>query len=441
MFHLGWFLGEGYSLQNWSQHPPTGGPWSGTNRWDWMKPDIYVDLAKSLERAGFDFILIEDTLMVEEFRGTMELTLSHGHMVPKNDPIPLVPLMTQATKHIGVAPTISTSFYHPYHAARTMTTLDHMTEGRAGVNIVTSVSNRSAQNFGLEAHYQHEERYAMADDWLDAANQLWASWDRDAVNTDPTVEAYADYRKVRAVDFKGKYFSTRGPLNTSPGPQGRPVICQAGTSEPGRELAAKHADTMLAHSSSVEWMKAFRQDMHRRMERYGRKPSELKILFLIEPVLSDTDVAAREVQTSLLASMNSPQAIDDRLWGLTYSTGGVYDFSKADLDAPVADIVGNGETSTLRAFIERSRGKTLREAITSYRLHGAQDLCGTPDTVAAKLDETMQEVGGDGFLVSPPITRRQIAEIADGLAPALRRRGLIRDGYSFSTFRENLLEF
>ncbi|MFD5179454.1 FMNH2-dependent monooxygenase, partial [Nocardia sp. NPDC058379] len=171
-------------------------------------------------------------------------------------------------------------------------------------------------------------------------------------------------------------------------------------------------------------------------------PDECKIMFLIDPILGDSDAAARLRLEEMNTAAKSQAAIEDQLWAITYSTGGEYDFSEADLDAPVADIVGNGETSSLRSFVERAKGKTLREAITGgFRLHGALDFCGSPDTVAAKMGEVMDEVGGDGFLLSPPVTRRHIAEIADGLAPALRRRGLIRDGYNYSTFRENLLEF
>jgi len=437
MFHLGWFMGHGFSVQSW-----TGDPFAGTNGWDWMKPDLFVDLTASLERAGFDYLLVEDTCMVEDaYGGSMEMTLKHGMLAPKNDPVPLIPLLTQRTKHIGVAVTLSTSFYHPFMAARTMTTLDHLTEGRVGLNVVTSSSNRGAQQFGYDNLMLHSERYQMAHEWMEAVGALWDSWEPEAVLVDQETPRYADHTKVHTVDFEGKYFKTRGPLNTIPGPQRRPVIVQAGASGPGRDLAAKYAESMLAHGLSIEQMKAFRLDMHARMEAYGRKPSELKILFLIDPILGDTDAAARQRAEDRKAAAWSQSAIEQRLWGLSYTSGGEFDFSKADLDAPVPDIIGNGETSTLRAFIEASYGKTLREALATTDTHAGLGLVGSPDTVAAMMGEAMEEVGGDGFLLSPDVTRRNIAEIADGLAPALRRRGLIRSGYSYDTFRENLLEF
>jgi FMN-dependent oxidoreductase (nitrilotriacetate monooxygenase family) len=322
-----------------------------------------------------------------------------------------------------------------------MTTLDHLTDGRVGLNIVTSSSNRAAQQFGYDSLMPHAERYQMAHEWMEAVGALWDSWEEGAVLVDQETPRYADHNKVHTVDFVGKYFKTRGPLNTIPGPQRRPVIVQAGASGPGRDLAAKYAESMLAHGTSIEQMKAFRQDMHSRMKAYGRDPSTLKILFLIEPILGDTDEIAQQRAADQKAAAWSDSAMERGLWGLSYTSGGVHDFSKYDLDEEVPDVIGNGETSTLRTFVEGARGKTLREAIATVNTHAGLAFVGSPATVAAKMGEAMEEIGGDGYLLSPIVTRRNIAEIADGLAPALRKRGLIRDGYNHSTFRENLLEF
>lgn len=437
MFHLGWFLGSGFSVQTWAMDP-----WAGNTGHDWMKGDLFVDLAASLERARFDYLLVEDTSMVEDAYGrSMETTLKYGLLAPKCDPVPLIPLLTQRTKHIGIAVTLSTSFYHPFMAARTMTTLDHLTDGRVGLNVVTGSSARAAQQYGYDELMLHAERYEMAKEWMEAVGALRDSWEEGAVLVDQDTPRYADHTKVHTVDFEGKHFRTRGPLNTIPGPQRRPVIVQAGASPAGRDLAAKYAESMLAHGTSIEAMKAFRQDMHRRMKEYGRDPSTLKILFLIDPILGDTDRIARAREEDMLAARWSDRAIERRLWGLSYTSGGEFDFSTFDLDKEVPDVWGNGETSTLRTFIEGARGKTLREAIATVDTHAGLAFVGSPDTVAAKMGEAMEEIGGDGFLLSPTVTRRNIAEIADGLAPALRKRGHIRDGYSHSTFRENLLEF
>jgi FMN-dependent oxidoreductase (nitrilotriacetate monooxygenase family) len=269
MFHLGWFMGSGFSVQTWALDP-----WAGNTGHDWMRGDLFVDLATSLERARFDYLLVEDTSMVEDAYGrSMETTLKYGLLAPKCDPVPLIPLLTQRTKHIGIAVTLSTSFYHPFMAARTMTTLDHLSEGRVGLNVVTGSSTRAAQQYGYDALMLHSERYAMAKEWMEAVGALWDSWEEGAVLVDQETPRYADHTKVHTVDFEGKYFRTRGPLNTIPGPQRRPVIVQAGASPAGRDLAAKFAESMLAHGTSIEQMKAFRQDMHRRMKEYGRDPS------------------------------------------------------------------------------------------------------------------------------------------------------------------------
>src|ERR1700712_356297 len=203
MIHLGWFLGNGFGIQPWNEKGGDG-PWVGSNVTDWMKPDIYVDLATSMERAGFDYILIEDTAMVEDsYNGTAEASLRRGFMAPKNDPMPLVPLLTQATKHIGIVPTISTIQYPPYLAARLLTTLDHLTQGRVGMNVVTSVTDRVAQNYGYDRHLDHDERYAMAMEWTDVVLKLQSSWEEGAVIADPVAGIYADHTKVHPIDFEG----------------------------------------------------------------------------------------------------------------------------------------------------------------------------------------------------------------------------------------------
>ena len=441
MFHLGWFLGNGFGIQPWrsanGQHP-----FAGSSGRDWMKPGLYIDLTQSLERGGFDYILIEDTAMVEDtFGGSMETTLKYGMMAPKNDPMPLIPLLTQATKHIGLIGTISTIQYPPFLAARLMTTLDHLTEGRAGVNVVTSVTNRVAQNFGHDSHLEHDLRYEMAGEWMEVVNQLWESWEPGAILMDQATPRYADHTKVHPIDFEGKYFTVRGPLNTIPGPQRRPVVAQAGNSSAGRDFAAQHADTMLAMGRTPEQMRELRVDMHRRLLEYGRKPDDFKILFLVTPIIAATESEAREREDLRVRAAASPENIEELLWGLSYVSGGQVDFSKFDLDAPMPEIIGNGEQSSMAQYVKGNRGKTLREVVTTVRQIGDLGLVGTPDHVAGMMGEIMEEVGGDGFLFYSEMTRRSISEIADGLCPALQHRGLIRSGFSHANFRDNLLEF
>jgi FMN-dependent oxidoreductase (nitrilotriacetate monooxygenase family) len=407
-----------------------------------MKPDIYVDLATSLERGGFDLMFIEDTAMVEDtLGGSAEITLKYGEMAPKNDPMPYIPLMAAATKHLGLVGTVSTIQYPPYLAARQAVTLDHLTEGRSGINVVTSVSHRVAQNFGYDQHLAHAERYAMADEWMQVVSALWESWEPDAVVLDYDEPRYADHSKVHPINFEGKYFKCRGPLNTIPGPQRRPVVAQAGNSEPGRELAAKHADVILALCKNPDEMRVLRQDFDQRLISHGRKPEDLKILFMLLPVVAETDADAVEIARREDAYLHSQEAIEMRLWGMSYVSGGTIDYFKYDLDGPVPQEIGTGETTSAKQLISNSEGKTLRELVTTPMDYGIR-MIGSFDTVAEQMGEAMEVVGpNSGFLIYRPVTRKDILDVTDGLCPALRRRGLIRSSYEYRTFRENLMAF
>jgi alkanesulfonate monooxygenase SsuD/methylene tetrahydromethanopterin reductase-like flavin-dependent oxidoreductase (luciferase family) len=198
---------------------------------------------------------------------------------------------------------------------------------------------------------------------------------------------------------------------------------------------------MLAMGRTVEQMKAFREDMHARLVKHGREPGDCKVMFLVTPMLGETDQHAREREEARVADAGSEEEIRHVLWDLSYISGGKVDFDTFDLDAPMPDIVGNGERSSMRQYVTGNETKTLREVAATVRQITDLGLVGSPDTVAAKMGEMMEEVGGDGFLLYPQMTRRSISEIADGLSPALRKRGLIRENYDKPTFRENLLSF
>lgn len=432
MFHIGWFI-PGGGVQGW------GSKWAGSIASTWMRPDIYIDLCRALESACFDYIMIEDSLMIADtFRGTMEHSLARAFTAPKNDPLPMLPLLTQATKHIGVIGTITSSFYPPYTAARLGTTLDHLTEGRVGLNIVTSSSHRTAQNYGLEKHIEHDERYLIADEWMQVCDALWNSWEPGAVVADEETGIYADYTKVHTIDFEGKYFRCRGPLNTIPGPQRRPVICQAGGSPAGRAFGARHADTILSSVNEISQMKEYRRDISDLMMTHGRNPTDCKLLFFARPILAETDAEAKQIHERRCAAEEA--RFEDQLALMSYFSG--VDMSKFDPDEPFPDFTGkvNGHQGTMAEYA-RAPGKTLREVALNRRGSHLNRLVGSPDTVAAVMGEIMEETGGDGFLIAQPVTRRTVAEVADGLAPALRRRKLIRADYPGKTFRENLLAF
>ena len=428
-FHLAWFLN--FVADSWNgQWVSDGMPWDG---------QFYVEIAKDLERAGFDFVILEDKLMVSDAYGSsMEHDLKHG-IAPKHDPVPLATLMAYETSRLGVIPTMSTSFYPPFLLARLASTVDHIAHGRFGWNIVTSAEDRAAQNFGLDKLYEHDLRYDMADEYLELVTQLWDSWEPDAVVRDRETGTYVDHTKVHRVDHEGRFYSSRGPLNTVRSPQGRPVLCQAGASPKGRNFAAKYADTIIAVGNNPAEMKAYRDDVRERAKGHGRKPDDVKVLFLVAPMVDETEQAAREKVERLITD---PTYIE---WVLTEMASITeVDFSQFDLDEPLPDdLTTNGERGTLEGFMQRGSGKTLRQLVGLGLVPGIE-LVGTPDSVADTMGELMEEVGGDGFLLTCPwnrLNRRYVAEITDGLVPALQRRGLTRTGYTFEHFRDNLLEF
>ncbi len=430
MFHLGWFLN--FNPDAWNDRWGSDGePWTG---------DFYIEVARNLERVGFDYVIIEDKCMVSDaYGGTMEFELKHG-IAPKHDPVPLATLLAHHTARLGVVCTMSASFYPPWMLARLAATIDHISSGRFGWNIVTSGEDRAAQNFGLDKLYEHDHRYDMADEYLDLVCQLWESWEPDAVVKDREKGVYADYKKVHTIDFDGRFFKSRGPLNTARSPQGRPVLVQAGASPRGRQFAAKHADTIIAVANGVKQMKAYRDDIRSTMESFGRNPDECKVLFLVSPIVGDTDEEARAKQH---VWMNDEYFIEYAL--AEFSAITEIDFSQFELDKPLPpDLWTNGERGALDHFLQKGRDKTLRELVAGGPFTESINVSGTPENVAELMGEVMEQVGGDGFLIASPVmrlNRRYIAEIVDGLVPALQRRGLVRTSYEFEHFRDNLLAF
>ncbi len=431
MFHLGWFVGKGYSVHAWNQ------AWSGTIGADWMEPDLYIDLARALERACFDYMLIEDgSFVADAYKGSPEWYLRNAYSVPKSDPVPLVPLLAYFTKRLGIVPTVTTSFYPPFLAARLGATLDHLTHGRVGLNIVTAHNDRAAQNYGLDKHYEHDLRYEMADEWMEVVNRLWASWEPGAVVANPETGVFADHTKIHPIHFEGRYYKCRGPLNTAPGPQGRPVICQAGGSPAGIAFAAKHADTVIAKVRGVAAAKSFRQSMTERMRAVGRKPSDCKVLFATSVVMGETMEEAQDKRARMTTAL--ADSIETKLAGMSYLS--MVDFSKYDLDAPLPEITTNASRASFAAYLSGDGRKTLREMLLDPS-GGGLDFVGTPDSIAAEMGELMEEIGGDGILIQDPLTRKTVIEITDGLVPALKRRGLTRSSYQHEHFRDNLLAF
>ena len=429
-FHLGWFCN--FTAGEWNApFAPTQSPWDGK---------FYVEMAQALERACFDYIMLEDTLMVSEaWQGTAEGTLKWALQAPKHDPLPLAAMIGSATSRIGVVATMSTMAYPPFMLARLASTLDHICGGRFGWNIVTTGEDTAAQNFGMEKLPEREDRYAMAEEYVELVTQLFGSWDRDAVVMDRERGVYADHTKVRPIDFKGKYFSCRGPLNTVPSPQGKPVFLQAGGSPRGRGFAARVADSIIATANGTEGMKAYRDDVRARAEAAGRDPDSIKVMFLVYPVIG---VTPEDAEAKHRRIVEAPGFIEAGL-AMTGTVTDI-DFSQFDLDRPLPHkLTTNGEQGSLDKFQQWGSGKMLRQ-LASERYDGGLRLVGTPDEVARRMGDAMEAIGGDGFLISTPFqlsSRQRIIEITEGLVPALQRQGLVRSAYKGTTLREVLWEF
>jgi len=434
-FHLAYFLTDSHA-QGW------GTAWGGNIGKDWAKPDLYVAAARELERACFDYVLIEDNVFVADAYGdSMDIYLRNGLSVPRRDPLMVAPYMLQATRHIGVVPTISTFAYHPYQLARLVGSLDQLSEGRVGWNVVTGSSERALQNFGFPGMDEHDKRYDMADEFVAAVNALWDSWDGDAVIADRATGVLVDPAKVRIPNYQGKHYATRGPLNSGPAPQGRPVMAQAGSSGRGRVFAAQHADTIVVKAKTLDYMKQQRLDVRELAAKQGRNPDSIKLLMLIAPIIGATreeaELKRRQREAEELAAAEQTIAKVSKIVDI--------DFSRFPLDEPltVEGLKTEGTQIVLNDFIARNKGRTLRQAgaiALAYNPDGT-NLCGTAADVAAEMIEIMQHIGGDGFLVTGQTTRHFLAEIADGLVPALQDRGAVRSSYRPGMLRDTLTEF
>ncbi|CAN5823689.1 NtaA/DmoA family FMN-dependent monooxygenase [soil metagenome] len=428
-FHLAWFLSQGYGPKSWRSD------WPGSDMQRWLMPDLFIDLAKGLERGCFDYMIIEDSSNVPyTYQGSHNAYLQYAASAPKLDPAVLVPYLAAATKHLGLVPTLSISEYPPYLMARLVNSLDHVTEGRIGWNCVTGSNDGAAQNYGHDKHRPHDERYDVADEFTDVVTRLWEAWEPDAVVLDRERPMFADGSKVHPIHHEGKYFKVRGPINAPRSPQGRVPICQAGGSPRGQIFAARWADTIITNAPNAAAMKAYREEVRRTATAAGRNPDDIKVLFLAQPVVDVTMEAAQDRRR--LAKEDGLKHVDAQLATMSRLTG--IDFSKFDLDQPIPpEVTTNGHQSTLAKWI----GKTPRSLATSNASLG-MDLTGTADHVAGLMQEIMEEVGGDGFLfVNSFFDRRYIMEVCDGLVPELQRRGLTRKAYAHKHLRDNLMEF
>jgi len=434
--HLMWFCAfsphAGFALDGWA------GP--RTSGYEWTRPELWQDMAVALERAKFDLIMLGDSLRC---RGPTRDGWTPIYATPSTRPFmiraPSSAIMAAATRRIGLAATLSTTFYPPFLLARLMTTLDHLSRGRIAWNVVTSYKIEEALNFGYQELLDHDQRYERADEYMELCYRLWSSWDPDAVVMDQRTDTFADPAKVRAIDFEGTYYRSRGPLNATPSPQGRPVIIQAGASDRGQDFAARHAEAVIVSRETVDEMKQYYDAFKARVKKQGRDPDECKVFFLTKPIIGDTDEAAQRRADELYA--NAP--VEAGLASL--STMLQMDVSTYDLDKPLPAAIQTRAIQGIRSQLDRfymsGRTPTLRDIATRKVSIDSKPYIGTPEHVADELARTIDAMGGDGFAIRQGIWPGYVGPFVEKVIPLLQQRGAVRTEYTGTTLREHLREF
>lgn len=395
----------------------------------------YVEITQTAERGKMDMIFFQDSVAVR--RANIEALSRSAQYIANFEPITLLSALAMATDHIGLTATASTSYNEPYHVARKFASLDHISGGRAGWNLVTSVQDAEAQNFGREQHYSHEERYARAREFAEVVKGLWDSWEDDAFLRDVESGLYFDPDKLHTLDFKGEHFSVKGPLNVPRPPQGHPVIVQAGASEAGMELAAEYAEVAFCSPNSIEVAQTYYANLKGRMEKFGRAPEDLKVLPGLSPVVAPTMSEAEE-KLQEMQEMIDP-VVAQAILGTVL---GYVDLLNYDMDGPLPDLPEtNASKSTVDELTTMAREEKLTIRELAMRVAGARGkfvLTGTPSHIADFMEDWLTNDGADGFNILPPVLPASLNEFVDLVIPELQRRGLFRTEYEGTTLRENL---
>ncbi|MFB9328078.1 LLM class flavin-dependent oxidoreductase [Paenibacillus aurantiacus] len=399
--------------------------------------DYWVELAQLLERGRFDALFLADVIGVYDvYRQSKDPAIRDAVQVPLNDPAFVIPVMAHATRHLSFALTVSTTYEHPYAHARRMSTLDHLTKGRFAWNVVTSYLPSAARNFGHAAMMKHDERYAMAEEFLEVGYKLWeASWEDDAIVRDAERGIFAEPGKVHDVDHNGRYYRVPGPHLSEPSPQRTPVIYQAGASEKGRDFAAKHAECLFIGGSSPERIKAAIQDIKDRAAAYGRNPDHIKAFTFLNVVVAKTSEEA-EAKFAEYASLWSGEAAKAQYGG---SSG--YDLSQfADPDAPFEyQHTEHGQSRAASLTKDQPRQLTVKEVLDSFeRLDRKHAIVGDPQEVAERIERYFDESGVDGFNLTHLITPGSLVDFVELVVPELQRRGRYKTEYEPGTYREKL---
>lgn len=395
--------------------------------------DHHLRFARTLERGLFDALFMADHLAVLNMPMA---ALMRSATVTSFDPLTLLPALATVTRHLGLIATASTSYNDPYHIARKFASLDHLSGGRAGWNVVTSANPHEAHNFGRDAHLEHADRYRRAREFHAVVTGLWDSWADDAFVHDVERGIFFDPARLHVLDHQGEFFKVRGPLNIARPVQGYPVIVQAGSSNEGKELAAETAEIIFSANITLESARDFYQDVKTRMARYGRDPDSLKVMPGAFIVLGPTAEEARR-RKSLLDSLVHP---DSGISSLSVMLG--HDISHLDLDGPLPEIPeSNASKSSRDKIIERARLENLSVRQLAQWIggsYGILEMVGTPSQVADQMQAWFEAEAADGFNIMFSHLPGGMEDVVDTLIPELQRRNLYRRAYVGPTLRDQL---
>ena len=411
----------------------------------WRHPDAYaesgtvfaqaVDVAKTAERGKFDLLFLADSAAV----GTGGVAEARGRMgkTVKFEPITLLSALAAVTTRLGLVATCTSTYNEPYTLARQFASMDQISGGRAGWNLVTSNNEAEAFNHGRDKHYAHADRYDRAAEFAKVVTGLWDSWDEDAFIRDKESGVYYDTDRLHVLNHKGKHFSVRGPLNVARSPQGRPVLVQAGASDTGRDLAARMAEVVFTAQTTFEQAKEFYDDVVSRLPRHGRSQAEVKVLPGIYPVVGRTEAEAQEKFEALQSLIHPSVGL-----AVLENTIGVPNLSRYPLDGPVPEMGDtNGPLSRQRLLLEAAR----RDELTLWELcllnagpRGHLLTIGTPGQIVDVMEHWFRNGACDGFNVMPAYLPGSLRDFVDMVIPELQRRGLFRTEYEGKTLRENL---
>jgi FMN-dependent oxidoreductase (nitrilotriacetate monooxygenase family) len=428
--HLGWFLSRGFGPQGW------GHPYREWNH-DWTRPGLYQQSARELEQAGFELIVMEDAVSLGSPE-TLDLRVRGAYGGPKHDPLLLAPWLFAATERIGLVPTVNAGITPPYLAARQAQTLQHLSAGRFGINLVTDVG--SARHVGLEP-LSHDGAYDRADEWMEVVRRLWHSWDGGALVADPASGRFADGALLDAFQHRGEHFSVDGPLNAVPSTHGDPVIVSPGGSPRGLSFAGTQSDVQLGLAPLEPGkLLAYRAKVLEAAARHGRGPEDIRILFVVKPEIVPSEEEARRVVDA------SRHPADDvlRAIALGWSSDLETDLTGLELDRPVDRGVFGEHVShgTIAGLYGGTEDAPLRELLTRKARKGLvaerAGFVGTAEAFADFVEELGDDADNDGLLLSGDLHPVTLHRMLDDLVPVLRRRGILRDELAAGGLRANL---